>query len=215
MERTKLLCFRMTIILVDEKLSKTLFGRFHIPVSYYKSLQGEMRFDRDISRLRNLEYYLCRYLKGVGQSPNSPQGPTAPDYFLHNSLLTLFTSKMWENLLTCTKVQGQFSKPMSHDLIPIPKPPKDWTIDETELSSSSPDEEPGPSYSKTDPGFSEPNIPHLISQSELNDQVRDLNLSKVQAELLGSRLQEWHLLLKGVKSVISETTAITNTVFCC
>ena len=37
-------------------------------------------------------------------------------------------------------------------------------------------------------------IPHLIHQSELNDLVRDLNLTKNQAEILGSRLQEWNLL---------------------
>lgn len=36
--------------------------------------------------------------------------------------------------------------------------------------------------------------PHLITQLELNDLVRDLNLSKAQAEILGSRLQGWKLL---------------------
>jgi hypothetical protein len=37
----------------------------------------------------------------------------------------------------------------------------------------------------------------LIAQSELNNLVCDLNLSKAQAELLGSRLKEWNLLQKG------------------
>lgn len=32
--------------------------------------------------------------------------------------------------------------------------------------------------------------PHLITQSELNDLVRVIDLSKVQAELLGSRLKQ-------------------------
>lgn len=41
--------------------------------------------------------------------------------------------------------------------------------------------------------------PHLISQAELNDLVRDLDLSKNQAELLGSRLQGWNLLSPGTK----------------
>ena len=36
-------------------------------------------------------------------------------------------------------------------------------------------------------------IPHLILQSELNDLVRDLSLTRNQAEILGSRLQEWNL----------------------
>ena len=36
--------------------------------------------------------------------------------------------------------------------------------------------------------------PHLLSQSDLNDLVRDLQLTKEQSELLGSRLQQWNLL---------------------
>jgi hypothetical protein len=41
--------------------------------------------------------------------------------------------------------------------------------------------------------------PHKINQSELNELVRDLNLSKGQAELLASRLKRWNLLGKGTK----------------
>jgi hypothetical protein len=40
------------------------------------------------------------------------------------------------------------------------------------------------------------NEPHLIKQNKLNDLVRDLGLSKHQAEILVSRLQEWNLLAK-------------------
>ena len=36
--------------------------------------------------------------------------------------------------------------------------------------------------------------PHLITQVELSDLVRDLYLSKQQAKILGSRLKKWHLL---------------------
>ena len=35
--------------------------------------------------------------------------------------------------------------------------------------------------------------PHLISQGELNDLVRNLDLTKTKAEILGSRLQQWNL----------------------
>ena len=43
-------------------------------------------------------------------------------------------------------------------------------------------------------------VPHLISQPELNDLVRDLNLSKIQAELSASCLQGWNLLQQSVKA---------------
>lgn len=36
--------------------------------------------------------------------------------------------------------------------------------------------------------------PRLFTQAELNDLIRDLGLTKETAELLGSKLQEYHLL---------------------
>lgn len=44
--------------------------------------------------------------------------------------------------------------------------------------------------------------PHIIDQSELNDLARDLKLDKQLSEILGSRLQQWNLLVPG--------TAITS-----
>ncbi|GBM43973.1 hypothetical protein AVEN_187577-1 [Araneus ventricosus] len=41
--------------------------------------------------------------------------------------------------------------------------------------------------------------PHLVTQPELNDLVRDLELPKRKSQLLGSRLQQQNLLEKGVK----------------
>ena len=51
-------------------------------------------------------------------------------------------------------------------------------------------------FQPNDPDFEQTtsNKPHLITQSELNDLVRDLHLPKNKAELLGSRLQQWNLL---------------------
>ena len=43
------------------------------------------------------------------------------------------------------------------------------------------------------------NLPHFITQEELNDLVRDLSLSKEKAEILGSGLQEWNLLQEETK----------------
>lgn len=41
--------------------------------------------------------------------------------------------------------------------------------------------------------------PHLLTQEDLNDLVRDLKLSKKQSEMLGSRLKGWNLLQKNTK----------------
>jgi len=41
--------------------------------------------------------------------------------------------------------------------------------------------------------------PHLLAQGDLNDIIRDLNLSKKQAEHLGSMLKDWNLLCQGTK----------------
>ena len=43
------------------------------------------------------------------------------------------------------------------------------------------------------------NKPHLLQQDELNDLVRDLQLSKEKSELLASRLKEYNLLDQGTK----------------
>ena len=48
-------------------------------------------------------------------------------------------------------------------------------------------------------GASSSNEPHLLTQGDLNDIVRDLNLSKKQAELLGSRLKCPNLLRQNTK----------------
>ena len=90
-------------------------------------------------------------------------------------------------------------RPVPHDdSLLIPKPPETWSLDETDEDAAM---HQLSTDSDTDPNF-EPCMsdePHLITQSELNDLVRDLGLSKAKAELLGSRLQEWCLLSKGTK----------------
>jgi hypothetical protein len=70
--------------------------------------------------------------------------------------------------------------------ISVPKPPKEFTIDSEDkdkLTLGSP--EP--------PATSEP---HILTKDKLNDLVRDLELSKSKAELLGSRRKQWNLLEK-------------------
>ena len=70
--------------------------------------------------------------------------------------------------------------------------------------SKSSDEDVGQSNNNMDcdptfAGACSSNEPHLLTQGGLNDIVRDLNLSKRQAELLGSRLKGWYPLHQETK----------------
>ncbi|CAH0560898.1 unnamed protein product [Brassicogethes aeneus] len=81
------------------------------------------------------------------------------------------------------------SGPIAHDLTrPVPEPPKKLS-QKSSLSLSS-------SKSNSDreflPTLEQPKY-HLITTEDFNDLVRDLNLSKNKAELLGSRLKPWNL----------------------
>jgi hypothetical protein len=76
-------------------------------------------------------------------------------------------------------------RPVEHDdSLPISKPPKQRTLHEDELTSTSPEDELGPKCSNVDPNFPELTVSHFISQSELNDLVADFNLSIILAEIL-------------------------------
>jgi hypothetical protein len=91
-------------------------------------------------------------------------------------------------------------RPVKHDdSLPIPKPRQQRTLHEKEPASTSSEDEPGPPHSNVDPDFLKVAASHLISHSELNDLVRDFNLSKTQAELVSSCLQGCSLLQQGVK----------------
>lgn len=82
-------------------------------------------------------------------------------------------------------------RPVKHsDDLPISKPPMRqpelYQDDDEEASACS--DEYNPNAEK---------LPKLFTQDELDDLVRDLELSKASAELLASRLQEKNLLIKG------------------
>jgi len=87
-------------------------------------------------------------------------------------------------------------RPVPHgEGISVPEPPKECTID-----SDDEDEGESTSQASTEPhvshGRSSATRPHILTQDELNDLVRDLELSKSKAELLGSRRKQWNLLEK-------------------
>jgi len=89
-------------------------------------------------------------------------------------------------------------RPVLHgEKISVPEPPKEFTID-------SDDEDKGKSTSGSPepPTSTEPQFPHgrssapqahILTQDELNDLVRDLELSKSKADLLRLRLKQWYI----------------------
>ena len=88
------------------------------------------------------------------------------------------------------------SKPIPHDPVtcPIPTAPTECTVDEETQEESS----LSSATNDSDSDYYQPGEDiHLINDAELCDLVRDLALTKGQAELLGSRLQEFHLLAPG------------------
>jgi len=90
--------------------------------------------------------------------------------------------------------------PHTEDL-PVPVPLQQYILDW--------DNEPTEKWEKTtqtttstDADFTadlQSNELHRITQEELNDLIRNLDLPKCKAELLGSRLQHWNLLKETVR----------------
>jgi hypothetical protein len=94
-------------------------------------------------------------------------------------------------------------RPVLHDeSLPIPPAPSAVI-----LSDSSDSDVEKDTAMENDTSFEAPESgePHLIRQTEMNDLVRDLQLSKNQAELLGSRLQGWNLLATDTKVSLYRT----------
>jgi len=84
--------------------------------------------------------------------------------------------------------------------LPVSKPPTNITL----IDIQSSDEDVGQAKNDMDcnptfAGACSSNEPNLLTQGGLNDIVRDLNLSKKQAELLRCRLKGWNLLCRDTK----------------
>ena len=87
--------------------------------------------------------------------------------------------------------------------ISVPEPPKEFTTDsddenEGESNSGSP-ETPASTEPHVSHGGPAASQPHILILDELNDLVRDLELSKSKADLPGSTLKRWNLLEKNVR----------------
>jgi hypothetical protein len=91
-------------------------------------------------------------------------------------------------------------RPVPHSAdLPVAKPPTNMTLSDSESS----DEDVGQAnimyFDPTFEGACSSNEPHLLTQEDLKDIVRDFNLSKRQAEFLGCRLKRWNLLRQETK----------------
>ncbi|XP_031630890.1 uncharacterized protein LOC116345586 [Contarinia nasturtii] len=96
--------------------------------------------------------------------------------------------------------------PVPHsDEIPIPQSPQQCAQHPDSCPEEDEDEDDeflyGPSTSSDPLYIPDTTEPHMLSQGDSNDLVRDLNLSKNMSELLGSRLQQWSLLQKDVSII--------------
>ena len=78
----------------------------------------------------------------------------------------------------------------------MPKPPTNFVHN----SSSSPEE--GDLSQAFECETCSSTVPHLMTQGELNDLARDLDLSKSKAELLASRLKGYNYLVEDVRVTI-------------
>jgi hypothetical protein len=89
--------------------------------------------------------------------------------------------------------------PIPHsDEFPVPKPPLAVTQRNTLIDMTMPTvgEDETEMYQDSEKLEIQQ---HFVNQQELNDLVRDIKLSKNDAELLASRMRQWHLLNKDVR----------------
>jgi hypothetical protein len=94
-------------------------------------------------------------------------------------------------------------KPVLHsESLPVPVVPEEFHIEESDADSSDSQDEGACAMEGIESDRESWECaaePHLITESDLNDLVRDLQLSKERSELLASRLKEWNLLDSSVK----------------
>jgi len=93
-------------------------------------------------------------------------------------------------------------RPVPHtEGLPVPGPVQQYILDSDEEPTEKGEKKPNPSTS-TDADFTADlqfNEFHRITQEEVNDLIRDLDLPKSKAEMLISRLQQWNLLKENVR----------------
>jgi hypothetical protein len=93
-------------------------------------------------------------------------------------------------------------RPVHHgDGLPVPEPPDNFAMypDDEDSVSSNNEEQQSSASRDADYVPSTHSSHHMITEGELNDLIRDLELPKNKTELLASKLQQWNLLHHSVK----------------
>ena len=87
------------------------------------------------------------------------------------------------------------------DGLPVPEPPDNFVMysDDDDIVSSNSEEQQSSASTDADYLPSTDSSNRTITECELNDLIRDLELPKNKAELLASKLQQWNLLHHSVK----------------
>jgi len=92
-------------------------------------------------------------------------------------------------------------RPVPHgEDLPLPEPLKEYHLN-SEMEEEDTEKTEPHKEEPRDPDFQGPasESPYKLTQTKLNDLVRDLELPKVKAELLASRIKQWKYLDEGVK----------------
>jgi hypothetical protein len=82
----------------------------------------------------------------------------------------------------------------------MPEPPKEYNL-KSEMEEKETEKRGSHEEKPTDRDFQGPasGSPHNLTQNKLNDLVSDLELPRVKAKLLASRMKLWKYLDEGVK----------------
>jgi len=121
--------------------------------------------------------------------------------FLYNSATSARNYKEKKRTVNYPNISSAI-RPVPHtEDFPVTVPPQQYILDSDDEPTKNREKTPQLSTS-TDADFTadlQCNEFHRITQEELNNLIRDLDLPKSKAELLGSRLQKWNLLQENVR----------------
>lgn len=182
--------------IMNDELRKTYFDYFGLHVNQDKQwvphfLCAMCRSSLLTIRWKNNEGHLNFGVPMIWREPVNHQTDC---YFCLNNVRGMNMKN--RHLVQYVNAQS-ITKPQMHsDTLPIPTPPnQNSSLQSPELASVS---SSGPSNPSSGEMYAcNTHEPKLFNQADLNDFVRDLELSKSKSELCASRLKDRNLLAKG------------------